>query len=111
MEDLRRGALFLLAALMLCFGPTNGALAAPSNGTVVIANPSGSAQIVVVGTSTIKVVAGATVPQVEAQIVAKDNSTQSYAVTDQSNNPKASGAVATGDRLVVTAEDGITVAR
>jgi polygalacturonase len=94
------------AALTFFLGLTSGAWAL-SNGTVVIANPAGSPQIEVVGTSTIKVAAGTTVSQVQAQIVAKDNSTQTYTVRDASNNVKASGAIASGDVLVVAAEDGI----
>jgi polygalacturonase len=107
MAKIRRSVGVVIGAAIMWSATMSAVVAAPlSNGTVVVANPAGSAQLAVVGTSTIKVLAGATVAQVKAQIVAKDSSTQTYAVTDASSNPKTSGAIVTGDRLVVTAADG-----
>jgi polygalacturonase len=94
---------------MLLWLGTQLALAAPaSNGTVIVADPQGAAQIVVVGTSSVVVKPGTTVSQLEAQIVAKDASPQSYAVIDARNNAKTSGELAAGDRLAIIAEDGVT---
>jgi polygalacturonase len=77
-----------------------------STGTVVIAKSNASGVIKVVGTSTITVRDGVTVQQVEAQIVAKDKSKQTYTITDQNNNVRTSGAIQDGDRLLVTAANG-----
>ena len=46
-----------------------------------------------------------TVQTLKAQVVAKDGSQQTYLVTDEQSNPKSSGPIAAGDKLVVTAED------
>jgi len=99
--------LSILAALTLFFVLGNEAWAAiSSNGTVVIAKPAGSDKLRAVGTSTITVLSGTTVDDVKAQVIAKDNSAQTYTVTDATDNPKSSGAVVTGDKLWVTAENG-----
>lgn len=99
----------LVIATVLFWLGAQAAFAAPgSNGTVVVANPQGAAQIVVVGTSGIIVKPGTSVSQLEAQVVAKDASAQSYAVIDAGNNAKTSGTLAAGDRLAITAEDGVT---
>lgn len=102
----KRVAALATGLLISCLAISNAFAALLSTGTVVVANPGGAAQIAVVGTSTIKVLAGATVSQVLSQVVAKDASAQSYAVTDAGNNAKTSGAIVTGDRLKVVAEDG-----
>src|SRR6185369_13676678 len=99
--------LSILAALTLFFVLGNETWAAiSSNGTVVIAKPAGSDKLRAVGTSTITVLSGTTVDDVKAQVIAKDNSAQTYTVTDATDNPKSSGAVVTGDKLWVTAENG-----
>lgn len=49
-----------------------------------------------------------TVTQLPAQLVAKDGSRQRYAVTAKDGAAKTTGNLVTGDKLVVTAEDGKT---
>jgi polygalacturonase len=83
-----------------------GVTAHRSTGTVVVAGPNASGRIETVGTSTVTVRNGTTVQQVKARIRAKDNSRQSYVVADRNGAEKRSGAVADGDRLQVTAENG-----
>ncbi|MBP1963383.1 glycosyl hydrolase family 28 protein [Paenibacillus aceris] len=53
---------------------------------------------------------GATVAQVITQIASADGSVQSYTIADASGTAKNSGALVSGDKLVVTASDGITQA-
>ena len=59
---------------------------AASTGTVVTAKSTASAQIKVVGTTTIVVLGGATAQDVKAQLEAKDKSPQTYVVTDEANS-------------------------
>lgn len=79
-----------------------------SPATVVVAKPGAAAApiVKVVGTSTITVLPGATVQQLESQLVAKDRSKQAYDVVDASGQELPRGAVHNGDRLVVTSADG-----
>jgi hypothetical protein len=77
-----------------------------SPATVVVAKPDASPIVKVVGTSTITVAGGATVQQVEAQLVATDRSKQSYDVVDASGHDVSRGPVHGGDQLVVTSADG-----
>ena len=78
-----------------------------SNGTIVVAKSGGSDDIKVVGTSAVTVMNGTTVAEVKAQLAAKDGSAQTYAILDGADNAKASGAIAGGDKLHVTAADGV----
>ncbi|GBG07386.1 putative glucose sorbosone dehydrogenase [Paenibacillus agaridevorans] len=59
---------------------------------------------------TIHAIFGTTVAELLAQIESSDGSVQTYAVTDSSDAAKENGALVTGDKLVVTAEDGTTKA-
>ncbi|MFE9201202.1 glycoside hydrolase family 28 protein [Micromonospora sp. NPDC007230] len=77
-----------------------------STGTVVVAKQNESGMIKTVGTSTITVRNGVTVQQLKAQIVAKDTSRQSHIVVNKDHQEKRSGAIADGDKLQVTAENG-----
>jgi hypothetical protein len=77
-----------------------------STATVVIAKSNASDKIKVVGTSTITVMSGTTVQQLKAQIDAKDHSKQTHTVVDRNGIEKTQEAIETGDKLVVTAEDG-----
>ncbi|WP_171687161.1 PQQ-dependent sugar dehydrogenase [Paenibacillus planticolens] len=56
------------------------------------------------------VISGATASQLTAQIQSTDGSIQSYAVVDSAHSPKGSAALVTGDQLLVTATDGVTMA-
>jgi polygalacturonase len=104
----RRLRLLAVSAAFGCLA--HPALSAPvSNATVAIPNPHGAAQVVVVGTSTITVQPGTTVATVVAQLAAKDGSIQTYGVQDAGNQPKTGGAIASGDRLIVTAADGVSL--
>ncbi len=107
-------ALTLLGALLAAV-LAGGVLAAPagaaparylSTGTVVVAKSDASGTINTVGTSTITVAPGATVQQVQAQLVAKDRSKQDRVFLDASGDEKQHGAVASGDQLRVTSADG-----
>lgn len=107
---LMRTSLTVLAAVV-----AGGLLAAPagaapqryeSAGTVVVAKADASGVIRTVGTSTITVAPGATVQQVQAQLVAKDRSKQDRMVLDAGGDEKRRGAVADSDQLRVTAADG-----
>ncbi|TXK84422.1 hypothetical protein FU659_09275 [Paenibacillus sp. N3.4] len=53
---------------------------------------------------------GATVQNLLSQIQSANGTTQSYSLTDSNNNVKASGLLVTGDKLAVTAQNGITKA-
>ncbi|WP_292463563.1 Ig-like domain-containing protein, partial [Methanolobus sp.] len=60
------------------------------------------------GSEAVTVVSGTTVATLTTSIGASDGSTQAYAVTDSSDGVKSEGALVTGDKLVVTAEDTVT---
>ncbi|MBS4216666.1 carbohydrate-binding domain-containing protein [Neobacillus rhizophilus] len=60
--------------------------------------------------NTITTVLGTTVTDLASQIESTDGTAQTYSVTGSSGQPKTSGALETGDILVVTAEDGTTKA-
>jgi polygalacturonase len=77
-----------------------------STGTVVVARPGAAPIIHNVGTSTITVRSGASVQQVEARLTASDRSRQSRTVLDSEGREKERGGIESGDRLLVTAEDG-----
>jgi polygalacturonase len=83
-----------------------GDAAHTSTGTVVVAKRDASWMIKVVGTSTITVMDGTTVQQLEAQIVASDSSRQTHVVLDGNESQKTRGALQAGDKLLVTAADG-----
>ncbi|TDF94443.1 S-layer homology domain-containing protein [Paenibacillus piri] len=51
---------------------------------------------------------GSTVGDITSQLESTDGTVQTYSVTDSTNAPKSSGALETGDILVVTAQDGTT---
>lgn len=96
----------LAVTLFLSCGLASPAFALASNGTVVVAKAGSADKIKVIGTTTITVLNGTTVDDIKARVVAKDASPQTYAVQDVGGNPKASGAIVTGDKLSVTAENG-----
>ena len=77
----------------------------PSTGTVVVAKPDAAKTVKNVGTSTISVLAGATVQQLRSKLAAKDGSRQTLVVRDSSDRDKRGGPIVDGDRLVVTAEN------
>jgi polygalacturonase len=87
-------------------GDNSGANTVGSTATVVVAKSNASDKIKVIGTSTITVMDGATVDEVKARIMAKDQSSQAHVVLDVSNNVKGSGAILNGDKLFVTSENG-----
>lgn len=107
--------LTLTAALALA-GLPQPAIASPaaeravvrSTGAVVVARPHAAPVVDTVGTSTVTVRAGATVQQVAARLTASDGSRQSRVVVDEQGHPRRAGAIAPGDRLLVTAADGRT---
>ncbi|TDF97467.1 PQQ-dependent sugar dehydrogenase, partial [Paenibacillus piri] len=63
-----------------------------------------------IGTLTLKAMIGSTVANLSAQIESTSADAQGYAVTDTSGQAKTEGPLATGDKLVVTAADGMTKA-
>ncbi|TXK84603.1 carbohydrate-binding protein [Paenibacillus sp. N3.4] len=54
------------------------------------------------------VTSNTTVAHVTTQVVSTDGSTQGYSIKDAGNTSKPTGALVTGDQLVVTAADGTT---
>ncbi|WP_216624831.1 carbohydrate-binding domain-containing protein [Paenibacillus foliorum] len=57
---------------------------------------------------TVNVASNATVADIKSQVVSSDGSMQTYSVTDAGNAAKSSGALVTGDKLVIMAADGAT---
>ena len=109
----RPAVLSLLLAVTLSLGQSTWAASIAAQGrphgstaTVVIAKSNASDKIKVVGTSTITVMNGTTVQEFKAQLDAKDHSKQTHAVVDQNDIEKTKDAIDSGDKLVVTAEDG-----
>src|SRR4051812_30461225 len=95
--------LAVTAALLAGAAPSSAAV---STGTVVVAAPGSS--VWNVGTSTVTVEPGTTVVQLATQLAASDGSLQTRSVVDAGGAAKTAGAVAAGDRLLVTAADGRT---
>lgn len=77
-----------------------------STGTVVVARPGAAPVVENVGTATITVRAHANIHQVTSRLGASDRSRQRRSVVDQDGQPRRSGDIEAGDRLLVTAEDG-----
>ncbi|MFC9528989.1 glycoside hydrolase family 28 protein [Streptomyces sp. NPDC056975] len=82
-----------------------------STGTVVVGRQDSAPALFTVGTSTVTVQAGTTVPQVLAQLTASDHSRQSRSIVDASGTVRDTGPVTAGDHLTVTAEDGHSTRR
>ena len=115
MEASGRSFVTALVAAGVLFGTVVAAAADPGNGrtrgstaTVVLAQSNASNMIKVVGTSRISVMPGTTPLQLRAQLVAKDHSKQTLVVSDATGAEKTNTAIAAGDTLTVTAEDGVS---
>lgn len=108
-RDTFRTAIVVAALIAGGWVVAPGASAQPpyeSTGTVVVARTEAAPFVRTVGTSTITVSPGATVPQVLGQLAAKDGSNQQRVVLDDQGAQKRLGAIANSDQLRVTAEDG-----
>ncbi|GGJ59404.1 glycoside hydrolase family 28 protein [Streptomyces brasiliensis] len=79
-----------------------------STGTVVVLKDHSASVVRTVGTSTVTVQAGAEAADVLAHLTASDHSQQTRKIVDASGRVVHSGAVKAGDRLVVTAADGLS---
>lgn len=83
---------------------------APANTNIQLAANHPNMTAVDSTAHTVTVINGTTVEQIKDQVTSSDTSTQTYTVTDAGGTAKISGALVSGDKLVVTAADGTTQA-
>ncbi|MFD0676719.1 MULTISPECIES: S-layer homology domain-containing protein [unclassified Paenibacillus] len=81
-------------------------VAASTNTNIQLSSSHPNVTAVDNAAKTVNVTSNSTVADVKSQIVSSDGSTQAYSVTDAGNAAKNSGALVTGDKLVITAADG-----